>query len=654
MISGKELDIMSGLRILLLEDVQDDADLIELELRKEGLEFLLKRVESKQEFVRQLDEYAPDIVLSDYRLPSFDGLSALENVRKQRPDLPFILVTGAMGEELAVETFKKGSTDYVLKDNLSRLVPAVKRAISEAEEHRARKEADKALKEAYDEISKLKDNLEEHFAIHYMNFLNTPTGITITDPDGNIVEANRAFLNLYGYKLEEVKGNNPRILKSGRQAPEVYKKMWADISNREIGFWTGELINRKRNGDEIHVLLTISAVYRSGGSLIGYVASTVDITARRLMEIEMLTRTKELEQLNKFKSDMIAITSHDLKSPINAMISYADLIREDLGTMPQEKTEHFLSKISEYGRNLTKFIGELLDQAKIESGKFQLITTRARLDAVLKGCIDINQAHSVSRRISILLKREGKSRCAVVDVLRMTQVFNNILSNAVKFSPEGGEIAVTYRDTGRKIIITIDDQGQGLPEDELDAIFNQYYQVIKSGTIDKRAFGAGIGLSVVSNIVALHNGTVRAENLPIGGCRFTIEMPHKTFTSFRGLSVLAIDPEGTSTDSIMASAHSLGVDCFAAKDKLEAAKIIEIENIDAVFTGSSNVATGISGYLQSLPDRDDNLLFVKIGDESPFSNGRFCCTIPGSLDVADVENTLIKILEIKLGKVCYE
>src|SRR5271169_5805317 len=95
----------------------------------------------------------------------------------------------------------------------------------------------------------------ERLAIFYKNYLHTPMAICFTDAEGNIVDANRSFLKLYEYELDEVKGKNPKILKSGRQSPLIYKTLWESITNKDIGSWTGELINRKKNGDEIYVLL---------------------------------------------------------------------------------------------------------------------------------------------------------------------------------------------------------------------------------------------------------------------------------------------------------------------------------------------------------------------------------------------------------------
>jgi len=143
------------LHILLLEDVASDAELMEHELRKTELRFSLQRVETKDAFVRGLDEFRPNLILADYSLPTFDGLSALTIAEKKSPNVPFIFVSGSIGEEMAIETLKKGAIDYVLKDRLSRLAPAVRRALTEAEEHIKRKKAEKKLKQYQEHLEEL-------------------------------------------------------------------------------------------------------------------------------------------------------------------------------------------------------------------------------------------------------------------------------------------------------------------------------------------------------------------------------------------------------------------------------------------------------------------------------------------------------------------
>ncbi len=145
------------LDILLLEDVATDAELIQHELRQEGIDFEAQHVTSRDGYRLALESGAPDIILADYSLPTFNGLEALEMAQDRHPEVPVVFVSGAIGEERAIETLKQGATDYVLKDRLSRLAPAVKRALREAEERRARRQAEEALKRANEDLEQKVD-----------------------------------------------------------------------------------------------------------------------------------------------------------------------------------------------------------------------------------------------------------------------------------------------------------------------------------------------------------------------------------------------------------------------------------------------------------------------------------------------------------------
>src|ERR1051325_6240543 len=144
----------------MLEDNPADAELNELTLRDGGLGFVIRRVERKVDFVRALEECPPDLILSDYALPTFDGLAALAIAREKCPDVPFLFVTGTMGEEVAIETLKNGATDYVLKTRLSRLVPPVHRALREAQERADRRRAERQLRESHDQLRALSAHLQ--------------------------------------------------------------------------------------------------------------------------------------------------------------------------------------------------------------------------------------------------------------------------------------------------------------------------------------------------------------------------------------------------------------------------------------------------------------------------------------------------------------
>jgi signal transduction histidine kinase len=143
------------IRILLLEDSDTDADLIRHALRKGGIVFLLEHVDNRAAFLQGIDQSPPDLILSDFSLPSLDGYAALAVAREKCPDVPFIFVTGTLGEEVAIETLKQGATDYVLKQRLSRLVPSVHRAMREAKERAERKQAQEQLRQSHEQLRAL-------------------------------------------------------------------------------------------------------------------------------------------------------------------------------------------------------------------------------------------------------------------------------------------------------------------------------------------------------------------------------------------------------------------------------------------------------------------------------------------------------------------
>jgi len=147
--------VKKDIRILMLEDNVADAELVKFALRDGGLNFTIKRVDSKAQYLKELEEIPPDIILLDYALPDFDGFTALQMAQEKYPDIPFIFVTGTLGEEVVIEMLKSGATDYVLKTRLSRLVPAVQRAMREAGERAERRRAQERLKKSHEQLRAL-------------------------------------------------------------------------------------------------------------------------------------------------------------------------------------------------------------------------------------------------------------------------------------------------------------------------------------------------------------------------------------------------------------------------------------------------------------------------------------------------------------------
>jgi PAS domain S-box-containing protein len=252
------------LQVLIVEDLQTDAELLVRELQRFGYQVTYQRVDNARALREALAQPGWDIVLSDYAMPHFTGLKALEVVKASGLDLPFILVSGTVGEAVAVEAMRAGAQDYLGKDRLARLAPAVARELRDAEVRRARRQSEDQVR-------------QWSHAVH-----QAPVSIVITDTAGKIEYVNPKFTEVTGYTLEEVKGQNPRILKSGETPAEEYRKLWAAISTGHE--WRGEFHNRKKNGELFWESVSISSIRDAAGKITHYLAAKEDITERKRAE----------------------------------------------------------------------------------------------------------------------------------------------------------------------------------------------------------------------------------------------------------------------------------------------------------------------------------------------------------------------------------
>lgn len=278
--NGKEL------RILLLEDVPSDAELNQRELRKGGIPFTARVTDTREGFMKALEDFRPDLILSDYKLPGFTGLDALAITHEKHPDIPFILVTGTMGEENAVESVKKGASDYVLKDKLFRLVPAVQRALEEANKRAELRQAEEALKEN-----------EEKYRVLTETAIDAIIGLKTSDV---ITLWNRGAEKIFGYSKEEAIGGNLHdMIVAGDCREKAYAGMRKFFETGE-GPLVGKTIEVpaiRKDGTEFPVELSISAVMTQGQwHATGIIR---DISERKKLEAELKEKLDVVERMNK-------------------------------------------------------------------------------------------------------------------------------------------------------------------------------------------------------------------------------------------------------------------------------------------------------------------------------------------------------------------
>jgi PAS domain S-box-containing protein len=270
--------VKNPLRILVLEDVAADVVLIDHELRARGLSFQTIRVETREDFERELAHHPPDVILSDHGLPAFDGFSALAIARDRSPETPFIFVTGSMGEEVAIDSLRNGATDYVLKCRLSSLVPAIQRALHLAEERRRRKRAEKELRESEERFRLLVSGVKDY-------------AIFMLDPTGRIASWNAGAELVLGYRAHDVLGESFAMLHSPveRDAGKPAADLSAATSS---GRFEEEGWRLRRDGTRFWAHIDLRALHDEQGRLRGFTQVTRDATERRRNE-EALRKSEE-------------------------------------------------------------------------------------------------------------------------------------------------------------------------------------------------------------------------------------------------------------------------------------------------------------------------------------------------------------------------
>ena len=252
------------LRVLMIEDSAEDAELERRHLTKAGYEVFLRRITRAEEMQEALADHDWDLIIADYAVPGFGAVPALTVLKQSGRDIPFLIVSGTISDETAVETMRAGAHDYILKNNLSRLVPAIQREMQEAVTRQHNRQMEAVLR----------------LQVAALN--SAANSIVITDRDGTILWVNAAFTKLTGYAAAEALGRNPRVLKSGKHDNQLYRDMWRTILSGAV--WRGEVINRRKDGSLYVEEMTITPVRSAEGAISHFVAVKEDISERKQAE----------------------------------------------------------------------------------------------------------------------------------------------------------------------------------------------------------------------------------------------------------------------------------------------------------------------------------------------------------------------------------
>jgi PAS domain S-box-containing protein len=477
-----------NIHLLLIEDSEDDAELILREIRKGGFAVVATRIETAAELTAALQQGGWDLVLSDYALPGFSGLSALEMLTAAGLDLPFIIVSGAIGEETAVQLMRAGAKDYVRKETLARLVPVLRRELSDAASRKERILAEKALTQSRKEEEATRSKIDNII-------ISVPDGLLVCDEQNRVVLMNKVAENLLALAGDAVM-NQPIT----RVFPDnaLKKQLLEILATKSLQPLTTYLDHFRHDGKAFQVIQACTSLMKDPA---GAISGTVTI-------LRDVTRERELDRL---KSEFISTAAHELNTPLAIIIGYMELLlnpAEESEFAPEQYRE-FLAEI--YGKSLylASIVDELLDLSRIESGQgLRLHKDVCSLTALLKKTVKQMQMQSAQHNFELVLAPEIPEEL-FLDCHKVSDVLENLLSNAVKYSPQGGMIQVRTAIHPGYFECSVADEGIGLAPEELPKVFEKFYRVDASNTAVR---GLGLGLCIAKQIVEAHGGTIRLES----------------------------------------------------------------------------------------------------------------------------------------------
>lgn len=507
------LSHISVLQILLLEDDPLDYELIEAMLKKGGIKSNLICVSDRKSFLERLSTSPPDLILADYVLPKFDGMAALEFANAICPEVPFILVSGVLGEEQAIDALKQGATDYILKQRLERLVPAVQRALRESQERQERQKLTQALHRTDNLLRAMIDA--------------SPVGIITLSRDQRIMTWNTTAEQLYGWTAKAViEGSFSVIIPADKQDDFNYDFTQA-LQTRRI--FNQEVQHLKQDGSLIDVSLSLAPLHDANDSVYGVVITTVDITARKQIEAQRLMLLEQervaqaaAETANRIKDEFLATLSHELRTPLNAIVGWMKLIQR--GNLSGSMLKRALDTIDRNAAAQTQLIEDLLDISHIIRGQVSLHIQPTDMKALIRDTVDRLRPAAEAKSLQLELNLAPSIDWILADPNRLQQVFWNLLSNAIKFNQPSGKVTVVCEVIESYLKIQVSDSGIGIAPEFLPHLFEYFRQA--DGSITRSYGGLGLGLAITRHLVELHGGTIQAESQGSGhGATFTVLLP---------------------------------------------------------------------------------------------------------------------------------
>ncbi len=349
----------------------------------------------------------------------------------------------------------------------------------------------------------------------------SPTGVVITDSQGNIEYVNSKFTEITGYTAEEAKGECLRILQPGTLPDTVLKDLWQTLRSGKV--WQGELHNKKKNGELFWEYSIISAIKNSDGVITNFVAVKEDITMQKQINAELVAAKEKAEETDRLKSAFLATITHELRTPMNGILGFSELLKDP--ELPHEESAEFIDLIHKSGMRLLTLINELIDLARIEAGDSLVQKVDTSVNKLLKEVTAFFklEIHQKGLRLACKPGLSDSESIIKTDGAKLTQILTNLVNNALKFTFTGG-INIGYTMQNGMLEFYVKDSGIGIPFAMQEKIFERFIQV--DNPLTRQIEGSGLGLSIAKGYVTMLGGTIRVDSAEGKGTTFKFTLPY--------------------------------------------------------------------------------------------------------------------------------
>jgi len=443
--------------------------------------------------LKMIDKKHFDIILLDLMMPGMSGLDVLTDVKARHPDTVVIIITGYATLEHSIETMKKGAFDFLSKP----FSPTELRIV---------------IAKAIESIRTLQDIATEKSRMRVM--INTlSNGVLTTDNQKKIALANPAFLKMIGCRKTSIIGHkvsefikDSRLLEMIDQAIHQPEDTFAEITDE---------IAMPFSKEKQDMIIGVRCIpFR-------------DRLNRNLGSITVFNDITVLKKIDQLKSDFVSMVAHEIKSPLNSILMQLNVVLDGLAGDLTEKQKDILQRTSERIKSLTTLSGELLDLSKIESGLINQEREQLDLIELIKGQVEFYQDKADAKSILLTVKKTKKEIYMLGNRINIEEVVSNLISNAIRYSPSGGQITVWADEKSDCAKIVVSDTGFGIEQKELEHIFDRFFRVKNETT--RYINGTGLGLAIVKSIVDAHHGTIEVESEVDKGTCFSIYFPRSEY-----------------------------------------------------------------------------------------------------------------------------